>query len=178
LENRIHVADRFGASAKGGDMPEELVISVNGERCSVQSPPDTPLLYVLRDELGLDGPLFGCGLEQCGACMVLRGAEAVTSCRLPVGECAGAEITTVEGLGVPGELHPVQQAFLDEQAAQCAYCSNGMLISAAALIWRTPHPTDEQIRSALDGNLCRCGSQARIIRAVKRAAQLMWEAEE
>ena len=159
-------------------MADEIVITVNGQRHVVQSPADTPLLYVLRDELGLDGPLFGCGLEQCGACMALRGAEAVTTCRLPVGECAGAEITTVEGLGSPGALHPVQQAFLDEQAAQCAYCSNGMLISAAALIWRAPHPTDEQIRAALDGNLCRCGSHTRIIRAVKRAAHLMWEAEE
>jgi nicotinate dehydrogenase subunit A len=159
------------------DMAEKVAITVNGRRHTVQSPADTPLLYVLRDELGLDGPLFGCGLEQCGACMALRGAEAITTCRLPVGECAGAEITTVEGLGSLGELHPVQQAFLEEQAAQCAYCSNGMLISAAALIWRTPHPTDEQIRAALDGNLCRCGSHARILRAVKRAAHLMWEAE-
>jgi nicotinate dehydrogenase subunit A len=158
-------------------MAEEGVLTVNGRRYTVQSPADTPLLYVLRDELGLDGPLFGCGLEQCGACMALRGAEAITTCRLPVGECAGAEITTVEGLGGPGELHPVQQAFLEEQAAQCAYCSNGMLVSAAALIWRTPHPTDEQIRAALDGNLCRCGSHVRILRAVKRAAHLMWEAE-
>ncbi len=159
------------------DMAEKVAITVNGRRHTVQSPADTPLLYVLRDELGLDGPLFGCGLEQCGACMALRGAEAITTCRLPVGECAGAETTTVEGLGSPGELHPVQQAFLEEQAAQCAYCSNGMLTSAAALIWRTPHPTDEQIRAALDGNLCRCGSHARILRAVKRAAHLMWEAE-
>lgn len=159
-------------------MAEELVITVNGKRHTVQSSADTPLLYVLRDELGLDGPLFGCGLEQCGACMVLRGSEATTSCRLPASEFANADITTVEGLGTPDEPHPVQQAFLEEQAAQCAYCSNGMLISAAALIWRSPHPTNEQIRTALDGNLCRCGSHVRIMRAVKRAAQLMWEAEE
>lgn len=159
-------------------MAGELVITVNGKRHTVQSSADTPLLYVLRGELGLDGPLFGCGLEQCGACMVLRGSEATTSCHLPVSEFVGAEITTVEGLGSPDELHPVQQAFLEEQAAQCAYCSNGMLISAAALIWRSPHPTDEQIRIALEGNLCRCGSHLRIMRAVKRAAQLMWEAEE
>jgi nicotinate dehydrogenase subunit A len=159
-------------------MTGQLEITVNGKRHTVQSPTDTPLLYVLRDELGLSGPLFGCGLEQCGACMVLRGAEATISCQLPVSECVNAEITTVEGLGSPEELHPVQQAFLEEQAAQCAYCSNGMLISAAALIWRTPHPTDEQIRTALEGNLCRCGSHLRIIRAVKRAARLMWEAEE
>jgi aerobic-type carbon monoxide dehydrogenase small subunit (CoxS/CutS family) len=158
-------------------MAEELVISVNGTWHVVDSPPDTPLLYVLRDELGLSGPLFGCGLEQCGSCKVLRGAEAVMTCRLPVGEVVGAEITTLEGLGSPDAPHPVQQAFLEEQAAQCAYCSNGMLITAAALIWRTPHPTDEQICSALDGNLCRCGAHPRIMRAVKRAAELMWEAQ-
>jgi len=158
-------------------MADELAITVNGRRHNVQSPPDTPLLYVLRDELGLNGPLFGCGLEQCGACKALRGAEAILTCRLPVGEVAGAQITTLEGLGTTDEPHPVQRAFIEEQAAQCAYCSNGMLITAAALIWRNPHPTDEQIRDALDGNLCRCGAHPRIIRAVKRAAQLMWEAE-
>ena len=152
-----------------------LVITVNGVRREVTAPAETPLLSVLRDELGLNGPRFGCGLEQCGACMVLRGAEAVASCRLPVGEVADAQITTLEGLGTPAEPHPVQQAFLEEQAAQCGYCSNGMLIAAAALIRRTPHPTDEQICAALDDVLCRCGSHLRIIRAVKRAAALMWE---
>ena len=155
-----------------------LVITVNGVRHETQAPAETPLLYVLRDEMGLNGPLFGCGLEQCGACKVLRGAEAVASCRLPVGEAVGAQITTLEGLGEPGEPHPVQQAFLEEQAAQCGYCSNGMMIAAAALIWRTPHPTNEQIRAALDDNLCRCGSHLRIMRAVKRAAALLWEEEE
>jgi nicotinate dehydrogenase subunit A len=144
-----------------------LVITVNGVRHETQAPADTPLLYVLRDELGLNGPLFGCGLEQCGACKVLRGAEVVASCRLP----------TLEGLGTPDEPHPVQEAFLLEQAAQCGYCSNGMMITAAALIWRTPHPTDEQIRAALDDNLCRCGSHLRVIRAVKRAADLLWGEE-
>jgi nicotinate dehydrogenase subunit A len=155
----------------------ELAITVNGVRHTTQAPAETPLLYVLRDELGLSGPRFGCGLEQCGACMVMRGAEAVASCRLPIGEAAGAQITTLEGLGTAEEPHPVQQAFREEQAAQCGYCSNGMMIAAAALIWRTPHPTDEQIRAALDDNLCRCGSHPRIIRAVKRAAALMWEEE-
>ena len=154
-----------------------LLITVNGVRYETQAPADTPLLYVLRDELGLNGPRFGCGLEQCGACKVLRGAEAVASCRLPVGEAVGAEITTLEGLGTAEEPHPVQRAFLEEQAAQCGYCSNGMLIAAAALIWRTPHPTDEQIRVALADNLCRCGSHLRILRAVKRAAALLWEEE-
>ena len=152
-----------------------LVITVNGVRREIAAPAETALLYVLRDELVLNGPRFGCGLEQCGACLVLRGAEAVASCRLPVGEVADAQITTLEGLGTLDEPHPVQQAFREEQAAQCGYCSNGMLIAAAALIWRTPHPTDEQIHAALDDVLCRCGSHLRIVRAVKRAAALMWE---
>ena len=155
-------------------MASELVITVNGQQHEVQATGETPLLYVLRNELGLNGPRFGCGLEQCGACMVLRGAEATRSCMLPVAEVAGSQITTVEGLGTPDELHPVQFAFLEEQAAQCGYCSSGLMIAAAALLWRTPHPTDEQIRAALDGNLCRCGSHVRILRAVKRAAQLLW----
>ncbi|MGZ3678458.1 MAG: (2Fe-2S)-binding protein [Ktedonobacterales bacterium] len=159
-------------------MTSDIVITVNGHQHIVQATGETPLLYVLRNELGLNGPRFGCGLEQCGACMVLRGAEATYSCMLPVAEVAGSQITTVEGLGEPGDLHPVQQAFLEEQAAQCGYCSSGLMIAAAALLWRTPHPTDEQIRTALDGNLCRCGSHLRILRAVKRASQLMWEAEE
>lgn len=156
----------------------DITIIVNGTQHTVRAAADTPLLYVLRDELGLHSPLFGCGLEQCGACMALRGAEAVTTCRLPVGEVNGAQITTVEGLIEDGQLHPVQRAFMEEQAAQCGYCSGGMIISAAALLWRTPHPTREQIVAALDGNLCRCGSHARIIRAVQRAARLMWDTEE
>lgn len=156
----------------------DITITVNGRRHTVRAPADTPLLYVLRDELGLSSPLYGCGLEQCGACMVLRGMEAVTTCQLPVSEVNGAHLTTIEGLIEEGELHPVQRAFIEEQAAQCGYCSSGMMMSAAALLWRTPHPTREQIVSALDGNLCRCGSHARIIRAVQRAAQLMWDTEE
>lgn len=158
-------------------MSHDLVITVNGKRHEVQAAPDTPLLYVLRNELGLNAPLFGCGLEQCGACMVLRGAEATMSCHLPVREVAGAQITTLEGLLEDGALHPVQQAFLDEQAAQCGYCANGMIMATAALLWRIPHPTDAQIRAALDGNLCRCGSHPRILRAVKRAERLMWETD-
>ncbi len=154
-----------------------ITITVNGKRHEVTAPPDTPLLYVLRNELGLSAPLYGCGLEQCGACTVLRGAEAVTSCMLPVAEVDGAQITTLEGLIEDGEPHPVQRAFLDEQAAQCGYCSNGMIMATAALLWRTPHPTDGQIRAALDGNLCRCGSHARILRAVRRAEALMWGEE-
>jgi nicotinate dehydrogenase subunit A len=155
-------------------MPDQLTITVNGAPHIVEATPDTPLLYVLRNELGLNGPLFGCGLEQCGACMVLRGAEAVKSCMLPVGEVASAQITTLEGLGTRGEPHPLQQAFIEEQAAQCGYCSPGLIVTAAALLWRRPHPTDEQIRAALDGNLCRCGSHVRVLRAVRRADKLLW----
>jgi nicotinate dehydrogenase subunit A len=155
-------------------MSDQLTITVNGAPHVVEATPDTPLLYVLRNELELNGPLFGCGLEQCGACMVLRGAEAVKSCMLPVSEVAGSQITTLEGLGTRDELHPVQQAFIEEQAAQCGYCSPGMIVAAAALLWRHPHPTDEQIRAALDSNLCRCGSHARILRAVRRADKLLW----
>jgi len=155
-------------------MSNQLTITVNGAPHLVEATPDTPLLYVLRNELRLNGPLFGCGLEQCGACMVLRGAEVVKSCVLPVSEVAGSQITTLEGLGTRDELHPVQQAFIEEQAAQCGYCSPGMIVAAAALLWRHPHPTDEQIHAALDGNLCRCGSHTRILRAVRRADELLW----
>ena len=159
-------------------MTDHVTITVNGKPHTVQASTDTPLLYVLRNELGLNAPLFGCGLEQCGACTVLRGAEAVRSCMLPVAEVAGSQITTLEGLGTPEDLHPVQQAFIEEQAAQCGYCSSGMIVAAAALLWRRPHPTDAQIREALDGNLCRCGSHLRILRAVRRADELMWAADE
>jgi len=156
-------------------MSSEIVIFVNGKPHTVQAAPDTPLLYVLRNELALSGPHFGCGDEKCGACMVLIGANATQSCKLPVSEVGQARITTLEGLIEEGQLHPVQQAFLDEQAAQCGYCINGMIISTAALLWKTPHPSDTQIRSALDGNLCRCGSHLRILRAVRRAETLLGE---
>ncbi len=150
------------------------LITVNGKPHQVVADPETPLLYVLRNELELNGPRFGCGLEQCGACLVLRGAEAVKSCMLPVSELAGSQITTVEGLGTLEELHPVQQAFIEEQAAQCGYCSSGMIVAVAALLWKHSHPTDAQIAEALDAQLCRCGSHSRILRAVRRAEQLMW----
>src|SRR5215472_13469831 len=155
-------------------MSDQLTITVNGVSHVVAATPDTPLLYILRNELELNGPLFGCGLEQCGTCTVLRGAEAVRSCALPVGAVIGAQITTLEGLGTADEPHPVQQAFIEEQAAQCGYCSPGLIVTAAALLWRCPHPTDEQIRQALDSHLCRCGSQVRVLRAVRRADALMW----
>jgi nicotinate dehydrogenase subunit A len=154
-------------------MSDEIVIKVNGKQHRVVAAADTPLLYVLRNELGLSGPHYGCGEEKCGACMVLVGAKATQSCKLPVSEVGSARITTLEGLIEEGELHPVQQAFIEEQAAQCGYCLNGMIISTAALLWKTPHPSDAQIREALDGNLCRCGSHLRILRAVRRAESLL-----
>jgi nicotinate dehydrogenase subunit A len=153
-------------------MASELTITVNGKQHRVEATPDTPLLYVLRNELGLNGPQFGCGSESCGACTVLLGSKAVKSCKLPVSEATVGAITTLEGLIEDGELHPVQRAFIEEQAAQCGYCSNGMIMATAALLSKNPHPTDEQIREALDGNLCRCGAHLRILRAVKRAAEL------
>jgi nicotinate dehydrogenase subunit A len=155
-------------------MKSDLTITVNGKIYRVEAAPDTPLLYVLRNELGLNGPQYGCGLEQCGACMVLVGANATQSCKLPVSEVGQAQVITLEGLSEDGELHPVQSAFIEEQAAQCGYCTNGMIITIAALIWKNHHPTDEQIRTALDGNLCRCGSHLRILQAVRRAEKLMW----
>jgi nicotinate dehydrogenase subunit A len=154
-----------------------ITLTVNGKSYDIQAEPETPLLYVLRNELGLNGPKFGCGLEQCGACAVLVGAKARLSCRLPVGEVGRAGITTLEGLASDTELHPVQQAFIEHQAAQCGYCTNGMVIATAALLWKTPQPNDAQIRAALDDHLCRCGSHLRILRAVRRAAELLVNGE-
>ncbi len=150
-----------------------LSLTVNGTAHTIEAAPETPLLYVLRNELGLNGPKFGCGLEQCGTCAVLVGAKAVFSCQLPVGEVGRAAVTTLEGLAAGDELHPVQRAFIEQQAAQCGYCTNGLVIAAAALLWRTPRPTEAQIRAALDGHLCRCGSHLRILQAVRRAADLL-----
>jgi nicotinate dehydrogenase subunit A len=144
-------------------------IKVNGQYHEVAADPETPLLYVLRNELGLHGPKFGCGLAQCGACTVHYAGEATRSCVLPVG-VVEEEVITVEGLGSADKPHPVQAAFVDAQAVQCGYCINGMVMTAAALLKKTPKPTDEQIRGALDNNLCRCGTHIRIIKAVKLAA--------
>ena len=158
-------------------MPDAILLVVNEKPHIVKAAPDTPLLYVLRNELGLMGPHYGCGEEQCGACMVLVGDKARPSCKLQVSEVGKTRITTLEGLRAEDELHPVQRAFIEEQASQCGYCLNGMIITAAALLWKNPHPSDIQIRAALDGNLCRCGSHLRIIRAVKYAEALLAEAE-
>ncbi len=148
-----------------------LTLRVNGTRREVETDdPDIPLLYVLRGDLGLTGTHFGCGLAQCGACTVLVGGRAVRSCLAPARSVVGQEIVTIEGLGSPERPDPVQAAFIAEQAAQCGYCTAGMVMGARALLARTPRPSEQQVREALAGNLCRCGSHARVIRAVLRAA--------
>ncbi|MFZ0534946.1 MAG: (2Fe-2S)-binding protein [Anaerolineales bacterium] len=156
-------------------MIDQIVITVNGTQHKVQAAPNTPLLYVLRNELGLHGPQFGCGLEQCGSCMVIYGREAKQSCKLTVSDVGQTPIITLEGLIEDGQLHPVQEAFIEEQAAQCGFCTNGMIIATAALLIKVHNPSERVIRESLDGNLCRCGSHLRIIRAVQRAAELMWK---
>ena len=148
-----------------------VCLLVNGRAVDVMAEQDAPLLDVLRNVLGLTGTRFGCGLEQCGACNVLVDDVAVPSCTLPLRALQGKRITTIEGLGTPAAPHPVQQAFLDEQAAQCGYCTAGMIVSAAALLRRNPAPDRAAIDAALDRNLCRCGSHSRIVRAVQRAAR-------
>ena len=152
-----------------------VTLVVNGRRHGVESDPDTPLLYVLRDELGLHAAKYGCGLGQCGACTVMVDGVAVFSCVTPVVMLEDREIVTVEGLGTPEAPHPLQAAFLAEQAGQCGFCLPGILVSAAALLDRDPDPDDAAIRAALDPHLCRCGSHNRIIRAVRRAARAMRE---
>jgi len=150
-----------------------ISLKVNGATHSVPADPDTPLLYVLRNDLELNGAKFGCGLSQCGACTVLVDGQAVRSCVTPAGTVTGSEITTIEGLGTIDKPHPLQQAFIDEQAAQCGYCINGMVMTAKSLLAKNPHPTDAQVRDGLALNLCRCGTHNRIVRAVLRAADVM-----
>ena len=145
-------------------------LTVNGAKRRVDAEPDSPLLYVLRDQLELNGPKFGCGLGQCGACTVHVDGQAVRSCSLPVSALGGRKVTTLEGMGSTAKPSPLQQAFIDEQAAQCGYCINGMVMQAADLLKRTPKPTEQQIREGLAMNLCRCGTHQRIVRAVQRAS--------
>ncbi|HEY4298088.1 MAG TPA: (2Fe-2S)-binding protein [Paraburkholderia sp.] len=148
-----------------------ISLRVNGQAQTIDTDDmDMPLLYALRDSMGLHGPKFGCGFGQCGACTVIVDGNAVRSCQMPVSRAAGREITTLEGLGSPEAPHKVQAAFIEEQAAQCGYCTNGMIMSATALLAKTPHPNETQVRTALSGNLCRCGSHVRVLRAVQRAA--------
>ena len=148
-------------------------LKVNGATRSVPAEPDTPLLYVLRNDLELNGAKFGCGLAQCGACTVLVDGKAVRSCVTPIDQLAGAEITTLEGLGTLEKPHALQRAFIAEQAVQCGYCINGMIMSAKALLDRNPRPSENDVRQALASNLCRCGTHNRIVRAVLRAANEM-----
>ena len=145
-------------------------IDVNGKKQRVEADADSPLLYVLRDQLALHGPKFGCGLGQCGACTVHIGGQAVRSCSYPVSAVGKRAVTTLEGLARNGKPSPLQQAFIDEQAAQCGYCINGMVMQAADLLKRTPKPSEAQIREGLAMNLCRCGTHQRIVRAVQRAS--------
>src|SRR5437762_11130641 len=164
-------------------MPNELKIRVNERMWTVESSPDTPLLYVLMNDLNLQGPRFGCGLGQCGSCSVLVNGVETRSCMTPVSAVEGKSVTTLEGLpaiyaaqkklATAPALHPVQQAMIDEQAVQCGYCFNGMIIKASELLSKTPQPSDSQIRSAMNGHLCRCGSYPRILKAVVRASQSM-----
>jgi nicotinate dehydrogenase subunit A len=153
-------------------MPGSVRLHVNGQSVTVEAEdPDMPLLYALRDNLGLHGPRFGCGLGQCGACTVHLDGKAVRSCITPLSSLGpNQQVVTLEGLGSPEQPHPVQRAFIEEQAVQCGYCINGMIMQAAALLNGTPKPDESAIRGALAGNLCRCGTHVRILRAVKRAA--------
>lgn len=148
-----------------------ITLEVNGRKHELNVSPETPLLYVLRNDLGLNSPKFGCGLGQCGACTVLVDGEALLSCVTPAAQVAGGTIVTLEGLGTAEKPHPLQRAFIEEQAAQCGYCTSGMIMQSKALLDRNPAPSEQQIRQALAGNLCRCGTHGGILRAVRRAAE-------
>jgi nicotinate dehydrogenase subunit A len=154
-------------------MPDAIAITVNGRTHEVAAAPETPLLYVLRNDLELNGPKFGCGLAQCGACMVIVDGAAVYSCVTAVGEVTGRAVVTIEGIGTSADPHPLQRAFIAQQAAQCGYCIAGMVMSAKALLDQNPHASRSDIREALAGNLCRCGTHTRILRAVEAAAKEM-----
>ena len=151
-------------------MADRFVLRVNGEERAVVAEPDTPLLYALRNDLELDGPKFGCGLSQCGACAVLQDGVEIRSCVTPVSAAAGAEIVTSEGLGSQARLTALQSAFIAEQVPQCGYCISGMMIAATALLERNPNPSRDEIKTAMNGHLCRCGAHLRILRAIVRAA--------
>ena len=152
-------------------MSQSISMTVNGRAVSLTvDDPEMPLLYALRNDLGLTGPHFGCGLGQCGACTVHLDGAATRSCQLPIGAAAGRQVVTLEGLGTPEKPHPLQAAFIAEQAVQCGYCINGMIMQSAALLNETPKPDETAIRQALAQNLCRCGTHQRIVRAVQRAA--------
>ncbi|GAA0879744.1 (2Fe-2S)-binding protein [Algoriphagus jejuensis] len=152
-------------------MPQNITLRVNGETKTILADPEEPLLYILRDEFSLNAAKYGCGLHQCGACMVLADSKAEPTCLRPCSSFGDTEITTLEGLTKNGKLHPVQQAFIDTQAAQCGYCLNGMILSAVALLEENPKPAEREIREALDPVICRCGTHSRFIKAVKLASE-------
>jgi nicotinate dehydrogenase subunit A len=154
-------------------MPDPITFSVNGQSQTLSLPPETALLYVLRNDLELNGAKFGCGLAQCGACTVITDGAAIRSCVTTLGEVAGRKVTTIEGLGTLERPHPLQKAFIELQAAQCGYCINGMVMSAKALLDQSPHASNAEIRDALAGNLCRCGTHTRILRAIEKAQKEM-----
>ena len=148
----------------------QISLKVNGKAQVIDAEADMPLLYALRNDLQLNGPKFGCGLAQCGACTVIMDGNAIRSCVTPLSTAQNKSVTTLEGLGSTKKMHRIQQAFVDEQAVQCGYCINGMIMTTKALLDKNPKPTDRQIKEALAGNLCRCGTHVRILRAVKRAS--------
>ncbi len=154
-------------------MADPITFSVNGKSHSLSLPPETPLLYVLRNDLELNGAKFGCGLAQCGACTVIADGAAIRSCVTTLGEVAGRKVTTIEGLGTVERPHPLQKAFIELQAAQCGYCINGMVMSAKAFLDQSPRASNAEIREALAGNLCRCGTHTRILRAIEKAQREM-----
>ena len=154
-------------------MPQKITLNVNGQDHAVDLEPDSMLLYALRDNLRLRGPKFGCGLSECGACTVLMDGTAIRSCVTPVSAVGASKVVTLEGLGTADHPHPLQAAFIEEQAAQCGYCINGMIMTAKAFLDQNPHPSRDDIKQALNDNLCRCGTHMRIVRAVQRAAGSM-----
>src|SRR5437762_6834257 len=172
-----HDQIRRGIALDRGDQAmSNITLKVNGKSHKLDIDLSTPLLYILRNDLGLQGPRFGCGLGQCGACTVIIKGEAVRSCVRPVSGVQGAEITTLEGLAQDGVLHPIQQAWIDEQVPQCGFCQNGQILTAKVMLDKNPHPTDAQIRETMNGTLCRCMSYYRVQTAVKRAAKTLADA--
>ncbi len=151
-------------------MPQNITLNVNGADHALELESDSMLLYALRNDLGLRGPKFGCGLAQCGACTVVMDGNAIRSCVTPVSGVGKSKVITLEGLGTPEQPHPLQQTFIAEQAAQCGYCINGMIMTAKAFLDQNPHPSRDEIKQALNDNLCRCGTHMRIVRAIQRAA--------
>jgi nicotinate dehydrogenase subunit A len=174
VEQGFHLKGNSFASKAGGGLlqtQKQFRLNVNGQHHSVAVDPETPLLFVLNDELGLRGPRFGCGMAQCGSCTVIMRSQVVRSCVMPVSAVGEAEVTTLEGLGTPERPHPIQQAFIDEGAAQCGYCLSGVILTAKALLDANPNASEKEIREALGGILCRCFTHSRMLRAIQKYAE-------